>query len=136
MRPVAAALALLVLAAATGSAAPTTRSCELLPHGYLAGAEVDGCSVSDVATQRIDAVVTVTGGTLDAIEIEIAGPAGQRHVFVCTYEAVASTCLFPVRTSGVSGIWTVTARIVAADPLGPFLYGNADTYARLDATFS
>lgn len=134
MRRAAVALSLLLLLP-VGAAAPVTESCELVPHGYLAGAN-DGCTVTGIATQRIDAVVTVTGGTIDAIEIEIAGPGGQRHVFVCTYEVVASTCLLPVRTSGISGAWTVTARIVAADPLGPFLYGSADTYARLDATFA
>lgn len=134
--PLLLALLLLAVAAPPVEAAPVTRSCELLPHGALAGANVTGCSVAGDVTQSIHAVVSVTAGTVDAIEIEMTGSAGQRHVFVCSFAVAVSTCILPVQENGVAGSWTVRARIVAADPLGPVLFGGADTYARLDATFA
>lgn len=130
------ALALVGLAAPT-SVAAVTLSCQLVPHGFIFGINTNGCTVSAPATQSILAVVSVTQGTVDAIEIEMLGPTGSRHVFLCTYQVATSVCVLPVQQSNVvDGTWSVTARIVAADPLGPFLFGGADTYARLDATFN
>lgn len=117
------------------AAAPVSASCELIPHGALMG--VGECTVSGFAASSIYAVVSVTQGTVDAIEIEMRDPAGTRHVFLCTYQVTMSACLFPVQVTNVAdGTWSVTARVVAADPLGPVLYGGVDTHARLDATFT
>lgn len=126
---------LLLLASAPSAAAATTKSCELVPRGFLVGGSTNGCSVSNLATQEVRAVVHVTGGTIDAIEIDMAGPAGERHAFVCTFTVQVSSCVLPVQAGPVDGVWTVTARIVAADPLGPVVFGSIDTYARLEATF-
>lgn len=128
------AMLLIPLAVPSALSAPVTRSCELVPHGALMG--VGECSVSAFAASSIQAVVSVTVGTVDAIEIEMRDPAGSRHVFLCEYHSVGAVCFFPVQvTNAMDGTWTVTARVVAADPLGPVLYGGVDTYARLDATF-
>lgn len=133
--PLAAALLFVaLLGAGPGIAsAPVTRSCELLPHGSIAGAN-DGCTVSGEATQQIDATITVVQGTIDVMEIEFLAPNGARHAFLCTFTVTSTSCVVPIEGSGVAGTWSVTGRIVAADPLGLFL-GGFDTYARLDATF-
>lgn len=135
MRAAIVGLFLLASAIPSAEAAPVTQGCEIIPHGALLG--VGECSVSGFAASSIHAVVSVTQGTVDAIEIEMRDPAGARHVFLCEYHSVGAVCFFPVQvTNAMDGTWTVTARVVAADPLGPVLYGGVDTHARLDATFS
>lgn len=127
----------LLLAAAPSAAAAVTLSCELVPHGFLFGINTNGCSVTSTATQSVKAVVSVIVGTIDAIEIEMQGPNAQQHTFVCAFAVTSSVCALPAQqTNVVDGAWTVRARIVGADPLGPLVYGGADTYARLDATFT
>lgn len=130
------ALAVLLVLAAPLAGASTTASCEITPHGYIAAASTNGCSVTGQPTSQVYAQVTVVGGTVDEIAITMTSSTGERHDFVCTYDVSLSGCALPVRVGPVSGTWTVTARIVAADPLGPFLFGSADTDSRLDVTFT
>ncbi|HUR67849.1 MAG TPA: hypothetical protein VM370_01275 [Candidatus Thermoplasmatota archaeon] len=129
---------LLLLAAATlatsaRAGGPSHHGCDLTPHGVIVAGNTNGCTFTDSVTQFLWANVTVTAGTVDAIEISANGP-GEQHVFLCTFEVVASSCLLPVQDSWAPGTWSVTARIVAADPVG-VLVGNVDTYSRFDATF-
>ena len=137
MRAVLLLAALVLLPLLAPPAAATTQSCQLVGHGAMIGLRTDsGCTVSGVATYSVEAVVSVTIGTVDAIEIEMLEPSGARHVFLCTFQLTEGACFFPVRvTDAVDGTWRVTARIVAVDVAGPLSGGPVETYARLDATF-